>query len=163
MKNWMSARSRGTSAWLRSWRNHRGQALTEAALVLPVLVFLTLGIIEFSRAFLYANLLTHAAREGARTAAVSGNASRDRDTGLFHDSGAIRSFVERHIQTTVPAATVDVSVTQRTLTGVPLVYVTVAGRLDLAFTWPFLPDHFTINRTVTFRDEGRRGDGGSSP
>lgn len=147
------------SRGFQSYRNHRGQALTEAAMVLPVLVILTLGIVEVARAFLYANLITHAAREGARAAAVSGNASRDHDTGLIQNSAAIRALVQDYIEDTVHDATVNVSVTQRMSNGIPLVDVTVNGQFATIFS--LLGDSFAINRTVTFRDEGRRGDGGA--
>ena len=54
----------------RFGRNERGQALVEFALVLPILLILVLGIIEFGRAWNLHQTITHAAREGARTAAM---------------------------------------------------------------------------------------------
>jgi Flp pilus assembly protein TadG len=51
----------------------RGQALVEFALVIPLLLLLMVGIMEFSRAWMTQNILTGAAREGARAAAVGGN------------------------------------------------------------------------------------------
>ncbi len=47
-----------------------GSSAVEFALVLPVLVLLVFGIIEFGRAFNAYVTVTHAAREGARMAAV---------------------------------------------------------------------------------------------
>lgn len=44
----------------------RGVEIIELAIVLPVIFMLVLGIIEFGRAFQMAQLLTSAAREGAR-------------------------------------------------------------------------------------------------
>jgi Flp pilus assembly protein TadG len=52
-------------------RGESGQALVEFALVLPLLLMLLLGILEFSRAMNYYNDLTQLAAEGARSAAVS--------------------------------------------------------------------------------------------
>ncbi|MFH1681699.1 MAG: TadE family protein [Candidatus Eisenbacteria bacterium] len=54
-------------------RRRRGQAVIEFALVLPILLLVLLGITEFGRAFWTLNVLTQAAREGARLAAVGGN------------------------------------------------------------------------------------------
>ena len=51
----------------------RGQAVIEFALVLPILLLVLLGITEFGRAFWTLNVLTQAAREGARVAALGGN------------------------------------------------------------------------------------------
>lgn len=49
-------------------REERGQAVVEMALVLPVLVLLVVGILEFGRLFGAYLTVAHAAREGARLA-----------------------------------------------------------------------------------------------
>lgn len=51
-------------------RGERGVAALEFALVLPILVMLLLGIVEYGMIFGDQLALTHAAREGARLAAV---------------------------------------------------------------------------------------------
>lgn len=48
----------------------RGTALIEFALVLPFLLLLTFLVIDFSRAFMAKNIVTQAAREGARVYAL---------------------------------------------------------------------------------------------
>ena len=48
------------------WNNNRGQSLLEFALVLPFLLLIALGIIEFGRAFYQYNTLNKAIRDGAR-------------------------------------------------------------------------------------------------
>jgi len=53
-------------------RNSRGQSVVEFALVLPLLFLIVFGITEFGRAWLQMNILTTAAREGARLAVVTG-------------------------------------------------------------------------------------------
>lgn len=52
-------------------RDSRGQSVVEFALVLPLLLVLVFGITEFGRAWLTMNVLTSAAREGARLAVVT--------------------------------------------------------------------------------------------
>jgi Flp pilus assembly protein TadG len=47
-------------------RSERGAAAVEFALVAPVLVFLLLGIVEFSKVMLVQSSLSAAARDGAR-------------------------------------------------------------------------------------------------
>lgn len=54
----------------RMVRNERGQGLVEFALVVPMLLILVFGIAEFGRAWMTRNVLTGAAREAARIAAV---------------------------------------------------------------------------------------------
>ena len=53
-------------------RDTRGQSVVEFALVLPLLLVIVFGITEFGRAWMTMNVLTSAAREGARLAAVTG-------------------------------------------------------------------------------------------
>lgn len=55
--------------------DERGQTMTEFAIVLPVLVVLLFGIIQFGILFNNYVTLTDAARAGARAAAVSRQAS----------------------------------------------------------------------------------------
>ena len=50
--------------------SERGTALIEFALVLPMLIVLTFLVVDFGRAFMVKNMLTQAAREGARQMAV---------------------------------------------------------------------------------------------
>jgi Flp pilus assembly protein TadG len=56
----------------RIWRRRgrRGQALVEFALILPLLMLVLFGIVEFGRAWNAKQVLTDAAREGARLAVV---------------------------------------------------------------------------------------------
>ena len=58
--------------YLRKWvRGTRGQALVEFALILPLLILILMGIIEFGRLWMTMITLSGAAREGARLAAVT--------------------------------------------------------------------------------------------
>lgn len=49
----------------------RGAAAVEFALVLPLFLVLVFGIVEFGRGYHTKTTLTHAAREGARVAALN--------------------------------------------------------------------------------------------
>lgn len=51
-------------------RREDGQALIEAALVIPLLLLIAVGIFEFGRAYQTWEILTNAAREGARIAVL---------------------------------------------------------------------------------------------
>lgn len=55
---------------LERWREERGQAMVEFALILPILLLLIVGIVEFGRAWHIMQVMTDAAREGARKAAI---------------------------------------------------------------------------------------------
>lgn len=51
----------------------KGQATLELALVLPILILLLFGIVEFGRIFNASLTIAQAAREGARVGAVGGS------------------------------------------------------------------------------------------
>src|SRR5215470_8480875 len=53
-------------------RREEGAALLEMAVVLPLLLFLSVAIFEFGRAYQTWQVLTNAAREGARVAVLPG-------------------------------------------------------------------------------------------
>lgn len=55
---------------MKSHRKERGAVAVEMAIVLPLLLLILLGIIEFGRAYNIQVSLTQAAREGARHAAI---------------------------------------------------------------------------------------------
>lgn len=59
--------------------NDRGAAAVEFALVLPLLLLLLFGIIDFGRAYHSKVTLTHAAREGARALALAPDAAAGTD------------------------------------------------------------------------------------
>jgi Flp pilus assembly protein TadG len=52
-------------------RDQTAQSLVEFALVLPLLILIVVLIIEFGRLWMTVNVMTSAAREGARVAAIT--------------------------------------------------------------------------------------------
>lgn len=54
-------------------RRTRGQALVEFALILPLFILLTAGLLDGARAVYAYNTISNAARQGARTAIVDQN------------------------------------------------------------------------------------------
>ena len=50
----------------RGWRSERGAELVEFAIVAPILIFIIAGIFEFGMMFRTLEIITNAAREGAR-------------------------------------------------------------------------------------------------
>lgn len=58
-------------------RDRRGTAAVELALVFPVFMLIVFGIVEFGRAFMVSEVLTSAAREGARLASMSGSTNAE--------------------------------------------------------------------------------------
>jgi Flp pilus assembly protein TadG len=58
-------------------KSERGAALLEAAITLPMLLLVAVGIFEFGRAYQTWQILTNAAREGARIAVLQGSTDSD--------------------------------------------------------------------------------------
>lgn len=78
-----------------------GAALVEMAVTFPLFMMIILAIVEFGRAMMVANLLTNAAREGARMAITSGVTNSDVQTAVIDQ-------VTRTVGTTITTADVDI-------------------------------------------------------
>lgn len=85
---------------LLSNRDRRGAAVVEMALILPVFFMVILGIVEFGRAMMVAQIVTNAAREGAREAILSGSTNQ-----------SISDQVAAYLKETCQVAASDVTVT----------------------------------------------------
>ena len=58
-------------------RNERGTALLETAITIPIILLISVGIFEFGRAYQTWQVLTNAAREGARVSVLSDKTDGD--------------------------------------------------------------------------------------
>ncbi|MBT2727433.1 pilus assembly protein [Bacillus sp. ISL-75] len=61
-------------------KSQKGQSLVELALVLPVLILLLFGIIDFSRIFHAYLTIDHAGREAARSASIGSDDATVKNT-----------------------------------------------------------------------------------
>lgn len=86
-------------------KRERGASAVEMALVAPFLIILLLGIIEFGYLFAEFNEVRHAAREGARFAAVS-NVALDMDGDGNLDETDVVLAICGAID--LPGATIDI-------------------------------------------------------
>jgi Flp pilus assembly protein TadG len=60
---------------MRKWSSEKGVALVEAAITIPLLLLVSAGIFEFGRAYQTWQVITNAAREGARIAVLPSSTS----------------------------------------------------------------------------------------
>lgn len=81
-----------------------GTAIVETAFVLPILLGVTFGVVEFGRALMVSNLITNAAREGARLGIVPGITSAQVKAEVI-------TLVEDTVGTTLTTSDIDVTVT----------------------------------------------------
>jgi Flp pilus assembly protein TadG len=93
--------------------SEKGAELVEFALVLPLMLILIGGIVDFARLFHSYEVVTNAAREGARLASLPGydinnyQTVRDRVAAYLVNTNAVGAFVTTVDPTPIPIATVD--------------------------------------------------------
>ncbi len=69
----------------------QGAAIVEFALILPILILLVFGTIEFGRAYNAKVTLTHAAREGVRELAINRDPVAAEDAAVFAASSTLQA------------------------------------------------------------------------
>jgi len=77
--------------------------MVEMALVLPLFILLAFSITEFGRAMMASQLVTNAARDGARLAAIDGSTNQQ-------VQDAVLEFLERSLGPSSSTATVSIEV-----------------------------------------------------
>lgn len=123
-------------------KNNRGQALVEFALVLPVLLLLIIGSMEFGLIIHRYMLVAEAAREGARSAAVGAS------------DGVVTSIAQA-AASQIPAnqLTITISPANRVRgDGVTVTVGTPANTITNLIS-PFFPSNFTLQGIATMRVE----------
>lgn len=97
--------------------NQSGAAAIEFALVLPVLVLILFGIIEFSIMLYDKAMITNASREGARAGIVYAYPDRVSETEII---AVVNQYCQDHLISFDEASTVSTNVTPGTGAGDPL-------------------------------------------
>ena len=72
---------------IKRMKNQRGAALLETAITIPIVLLVTVSIFEFGRAYQTWQVLTNAAREGARVAVLS-------DSSNTQVTDAVRNYLK---------------------------------------------------------------------
>jgi Flp pilus assembly protein TadG len=82
-----------------SRRRERGAALIEAAITVPIILLVSVGIFEFGRAYQTWQVLTNASREGARLAVLEGPTDSDIRTRVnsYLTGGGLSSLDDSNI------------------------------------------------------------------
>ena len=130
---------------------YRGAAVIEAALVFPLLVMLTFGVIEYGWLFLKAQQITNAARHGARVAIRADATNPDvlnAISGLMTQAG-MAEVDTGYLVTILPGDISSLSV------GDALeVQVTVPAGNVAIINIPLLPKPENLGALVTMAKEG---------
>lgn len=115
--------------------NREGASAIEFALIAPLMILFTFGLVELGRMMLVKQTATHATREGARMA-VRPTATRDEVIQRVQDELALLSISSATIET-VPESFEDAD---------PGSAVTVRVRIDIG-TVSWIPDWFDYDVT----------------
>lgn len=98
--------------------NEKGSAVMEAALVLPIICLLLIGVLEFGRVLMIEQALSNAAREAGRVAAISLD-----DTKALNSADQIaKDFLSR---TGIDLTHITVTPVFVTISGTPAIQVEI--------------------------------------
>ena len=128
----------------------KGQSLVEFAIMLPLLMLLLVGIIQFGIIIAHYLTLNHAAVVGARTASVAlaANAESEGEAAALK---AVSTFIKNAGDLTVSIT--NITVDTESEPGVPAVSVTCTYNLSLIFPNFFAPDPLSLSATAIMRKE----------
>ena len=131
----------------RFFGDKRGQSLVEFGLMLPVLVLLVLGAIDFGRVFFAYVSVTNSARNGADYAAFHCTPACDED-GIRN---AVVADTSDLLNTSPTNPAVSVTTAEWFGEDHRRVDVTVTYTFNTIFPWPGIPESMDVVRTVTAR------------
>lgn len=115
-------------------RSRRGNALVEFALVLPLLLLIFAGIVDFGFLFQRYEVLTNAVREGARIGVLPG-----------YDAGAVQARVLEYVEQGLGMSPADVAAA----VGTPVVQtVTITPTSGTAFAATEVTASFTYTYVI---------------
>jgi Flp pilus assembly protein TadG len=138
--------------------DERGAALLEVALTLPLLLLVAVGIFEFGRAYQTWQILTNAAREGARVAVLPGTndeAVEDRvqqylEAGLLPEADGADVMIDRDTEISLGAGTASASTVQ---IDYPFTFIVLQGIANLVVEGSSTGSPLTMTTTATMRNE----------
>jgi len=128
----------------RNIRSERGAAIIETALAVPLLLLVGVGAVEFGRAYRTSRVLTNAAREGARVAALPNRAT------------AVDAKVRQYLQTDglISDATVGVNINGSEVTvSYPFQFVVLQPVAQLLVSGSMVDSPITVTATSVGQNE----------
>jgi len=148
------------SMLMAKFKDQRGQAMVELALVIPLIILLILAIIDFGRVYSAQLVLNHAVRAGARSAVVLDTSKPEYDS-----NSEIKTKISAMINDDAQYITVNPA--DITITAIPWAvgsYVTVTASYKVELTAPIVRQiidgrdgttdgHYEIESQVIMRRE----------
>jgi len=110
---------------MKRLRSQRGNALIETAITLPILLLVSVSIFEFGRAYQTWEVMTNAAREGARIAVLDGTTDSE-----------VRARVNQYLDIGGLSTQPDGNIT--VLRNVPLTSTSTASQVQIDYPFAFM-------------------------
>jgi Flp pilus assembly protein TadG len=129
-------------------RNDAGAELIELAIVLPILVLLLVGIVDFAFLFQRWEVVTNASREGARLASMASD-----DYTITDVQNRVQSYLSSGGLRATPTTAVDFATTDTVGAG-PTTINTVTVTVTYPSNFIFLPGSINITSSSEMRSEG---------
>ncbi len=145
---------------MQRWRRQRGAALVEAAMVIPILLLISAGIFEFGRAYQTWQVLTNAAREGARVAVLPNGAPATAETRVrqYMQDGQLPNFATASVIVD-RAATITVNGAPQTASQVvidyPFDFMVLQPVAQLVVQGTTLGSSLTMRASALMRNEAQ--------
>jgi Flp pilus assembly protein TadG len=143
------------------WKSENGGALVELAVVLPILILIAVGVMDYGRVYYTSITVVNAARAGAEWGAygMTGSMTNDAKIQSFAqlegaEAGTI-NVTSSHVCRCSPNGSATSCTTSCGGYGNPQVYVTATATktVSLLLRYPGLPATITISRSATFRNQ----------
>ena len=135
----------------RAGCQRRGGVLIEFALVLPIMMTLVLGAIDFGRFAYYHMAVTNSDRAGAGYGRMHPCTSTTQATwqanirdAVMKEMQGVPNYSDSSLTMSAPQVTTDGDGQKR-------VRVQVQYPFNTLVSWPFIPSHFTLQRAVEMR------------
>ena len=136
----------------RRWKGERGAELIEFALVFPLLMMVVLGTVDFAFVFQRNEVVTNAAREGARVGTLPGYGVTDIENRV-NEYLAAGGIPPGDATVTVTATTIPDGTGTWDATTVDVVLVHDYMFIDGVFFWISGFTDVTLQGTATMRNE----------
>lgn len=142
----------------RRFRSARGAAMIEAAITLPLLLFVCVGIIEFGRLYQTWQVMTNAAREGARVAVLPSqlNGRVDSRVRQYLQMGGLNSDSSVGVTTTAVPVSLGAGATasgSRVTVTYPFTFMVLQPIARLVVSGATVGAPITIATSATMRNE----------
>ena len=137
------------------FRSQKGAALLETAIVLPIILVVCVGIFEFGRAYQTWQVLTNAAREGARAAIITGTTDAQVTTRVrnYMQGGALPNYATATVTITHNVALTGIDTATSVQINYPFQFIVLQPVVRLIVRNATTGAPITMRSTALMRNE----------